>query len=274
MVQSNATDLPRRTRILIAVPLHHGVCHAFRKAQVKLERAKGAMEKDFNLEVDWQEFEGCGLTIARNLSVAFALAHDYDELIFLAGDTGFPSHNLAAVINRLHHQLATYEFEVVGGTYLYKRHPPQVVSCQDEEGRQPNGDGLVEVQYAGTDCVAIKTEVFRKIIHHWPLISMQLYGAVIPLHCRHRVTNDGSFGGDYYNLFSEQVVVGEDGERELLPEDFYFFRLAHLAGCRIAVDSQIRLQHWGTYNYDAATVSGIEEALTTVNPPPIHAPRP
>ena len=55
---------------------------------------------------------------------------------------------------------------------------------------------------------------------------------------------------------------------EFLPEDLYFFRLCREAGVSIKLDTRIRLQHWGAYNYDAATVSGIEEAACRLNPPP------
>ena len=249
MIQSVAT---RKTRVLIACPLHNGTCDAFRRAYANLQRTPFP-----EYEMRWYEFGGGGITVARNHMASMAVREEYDLLIFVAGDIGFPGDDAAPAIRRA---IAHYERgeHVVGGLYLFKRHPLQLVLVQDE-AREPDDFGLIEVEKTGTDFLAISVEAMRGVIDDWDEIALRVYQANIPL----------CFPSEYgkqWNLFGQAVVYNGEYRLEFLPEDFYWCRLAREAGFKVKVDTQIRLQHWGPFNYDASTVTGIDEAVRVPNP--------
>lgn len=253
-----------RKRVLIVVPLHHGACSAYRRAYVEFVKNREKVEWD----AVWMEIEGTGLSIARNIAAGRAMKERFDVLLFLAGDIGFKDDDCSGTVKRVLSHFEREETMIVGGCYLFKRLPLQLVACQDQN-RKVDEFGLVEEKFVGTDFTAIRTLALRSIIGQWDGISRALYGSVQPLSYESFVANDGSSKGTHWNMFAQTVVRNErDGSPEFLPEDLYFFRLCREARISIKLDTRIRLQHWGSYNYDAATVSGIEEAACRLNPQP------
>lgn len=203
--------------------------------------------------------------MARNTCASLAHKEKYDVLFFLAGDIGCTNDNLSLEISRVLGHFERPEVNVVGGCYLHKRLPLRLVMNQDEN-RKPDEHGLIEVANTGMDFLAIRVSVLQAIIDRWPSISWRLYGAVIPLCYESFISNEGKSQGLNWNFFGMGPVL-EGKVTKYLPEDLYFCRLVREAGLKIQIDTKVRLQHWGQYNYDAATVTGLEEAIAALNPP-------
>lgn len=237
-------------KLYIGCPLHNGTCDAFRMGYGNLIQT-GIPGWDSR----WVELNGGGITVARNLMAAQAIRTQADVLLFVSGDIGFQNDQMAATVKRvLSHFERDPEIDIVGGIYLFKRYPLQMVLAQDEP-RSPNEHGLIEVNRLGTDFVAVSIRSLEQIIEKWKTISDTLYGSVIPLKFE-------SEYGPQWNIFGQSVILGG----KFLTEDFYWCRLAREAGQKIYVDTQIRLQHWGQHNYDANQADGIDRALTVPNP--------
>lgn len=203
------------------------------------------------------EFGGGGITIARNVLAGIAIREKYDVLLFVAADIGFKDNKMSDAVRRILSHFEKPAVNIVGGVYLFKRFPLQIVAAQDED-RGIDEDGLIEVNRTGTDFLAIRVSALNEIIDAWPNIEILEYD------CER---------GREWNLFGQCVVATDNGNR-FLPEDFYFCHIAKQAGFQILIDSQIRLQHWGQHNYDANGVTGIETALTLPNPEPQYAATP
>jgi hypothetical protein len=262
----HATPQNPPRRVLIAVPLHNGVCDAFRRGHMELVAKQAQLT---GWAITWNEYGDCGLTIARNNAATRCLVEKFDVLLFLAGDIGFKDDSLSREVKRV---LSHFEREgvyVVGGTYLFKRQPLQIVACQDQN-RTVDEHGLVTMKWLGMDFCAIRFGALWKIKCMWGLISSKLYGAVLPLSYKSFISNDGSAKGEHWNFFAQTVVHNERaGEPpEFLPEDMYFFRLCREATIPLQLDTRIRLQHWGKNNFDAGSALGIEDAACRMNPPP------
>ena len=256
----------RPRKCLVAIPLHAPPCDAFRRGYsnllAQMVRSNGLLG---DWKLSWQERTGGGLVLVRNILAAKAIKENHDVLFFLAGDIGCAEDNLARDLSRILSHFDREDVNLVGGCYLFKRIPLRLVVNQDE-WRKPDEFGLIEVANTGLDFMAIRVSALVNIIEQWPLISARMYGAVIPLAYESFIDNEGRSQGLQWNLFGMAPVFAGD-HVEFLPEDYYFQRLAKEAGCKIQVDTHVRLQHYGLHNFDAATATGIEEAIATVNPP-------
>jgi hypothetical protein len=259
-----------KKRLLIGAPLHQPPCDAYRRAVNRFMR-----ESIEGWEARWLELGGGGITVTRNIMASIAIKEGYDVLLFVAGDIGYREDDLAREVRRClsHFERDPEHVHVVGGLYLFKRFPLQLALSQDE-ARHVDEFGLIEVEKTGTDFLAISTRAMNEVIDRWEFISTRLYGHGIPLAYDSYISNDAAYQGLQWNLFGQACVYAEEGnEINFLPEDFYWCRLAREAGFKIYVDSAIRLQHWGSACFDAAAVSGIDEALACPNPKPHEAAR-
>jgi hypothetical protein len=250
-------------RVLIGIPLHGGMGDAMRRGYGKMMK-EGLAD---GWEYEWKEVGGSGITAARNYLAAKAVNEGFDVLVFLAGDIGFRGDDLPAHLNRvLSHFKDDVRGLVVGGIYLFKQLPPRLVLDQDEN-RNIGKDGLLQVRATGTDFMAIDVQALHVVIAKWKDVSQKLYGAIIPLEYDSNMENKPKAQGKAWNIFSQGVIFSEDGTAtEWTTEDFYWCRLVREAGLKVYVDMGIRLQHWGKGNYDAAQVTGIEEAASTAMP--------
>lgn len=265
METTPATGQKKRT-VFIGCPLHHGCCDAFR-------RAYGNFIKKLvpGWEVTWYELAGPGITIARNMMASLAIRQKYDVIIFLAGDIGFSGDNCSRDIVRTlsHFERDPENVHVVGGLYLLKRFPLRLNLNQDQD-RHPDEHGLMQVMETGTDFLAISIRSMQKVIDEWPAISSKLYGAPVPLEYDSNIADENKFVGKEWNIFGQAPVWDSRlGRNRFLSEDFYWCLLAHEAGFKIYVDTQVRLQHYGSYCYDVNTVQGIDRAIAVKNPQPI-----
>lgn len=265
MENLRATDQKTKS-VFIGCPLHHGCCDAFR-------RGYGDLIKKMipGWKLTWYELGGPGITIARNMMAAEAIRGDYDVLLFLAGDIGFKDDGCARDIARTlsHFERDPEGVHVVGGLYLLKKFPLRLNLNQDKD-RNPDEHGLMQVMETGTDFLAISVKAMKKVIEEWASISAKLYGAVIPLEYDSNIADADKFVGKEWNIFGQAPVWDSRiGRNRFLSEDFYWCLLAHEAGFKIHVDTQVRLQHYGSYCYDVNTVQGIDRAVATKNPQPI-----
>ena len=245
--------------VLIGVPLHAPPCDAYRYAKEEFIANQPRGHRFL-----WAERGGGGITVTRNMLAGKAIREKYDVMVFLAGDTGFPDNRLSVVVARALSHFERPEVNVVGGVYLFKSWPLRVALVQDR-AREIDAHGLVEVKETGTDFLAIRVKAMEAVITKWPQVSQNLYGHMIPLAYDSNTANAEKAAGTEWNIFG-QAVVWEDGAARFLPEDFYWCRLAREAGFRIQVDTRIRLHHYGSFNYDASTATGIEQAVTTAMP--------
>lgn len=249
-------------KLFIGCPLHNGTCDAFRTGYGNLI-LKGVP----GWELRWYEYGGGGITLARNRMAAEAIRRGFDVLLFVSGDIGFHENDMPGAISRILAHFDRPEVSCAGGVYLFKRYPLQIIVSQDQ-AREVDEHGLIEVNRTGTDFMAIRVSALNEVIQKWQGISEKLYAAQVPLSYQ-------AESGTEWNLFGQAPAFAEDGETVIfLPEDFYWCRLAREAGFKIHIDTQIRLQHWGRFNFDANGVNGIEEALKTPNPEFHHATAP
>lgn len=250
-------------KVLVGCPLIGGGCDAFRRGYAELMKngVKG-------WDVFWSEGGPTigGITIARNYLAGKAIREDCDVLLFLAGDVGYKGDRFSEAVTRILSHFERDGVDVVGGVQLFKKFPLQVMVAQDED-RAIDEHGLIEVEKTGTDFLAIRVKAMQRVIEKWASISSKLYHGYFPLSYDSNTGNAEQAHGMEWNIFGQGVVFsGDNVTTEFLPEDFYWCRLAREAGMKVMVDTQLRLQHWGQHNYDASTVQGLEEALTTAMP--------
>jgi glycosyltransferase involved in cell wall biosynthesis len=190
---------------------------------------------------------------ARNAAAAAALHYEKDYLLFIDADIGFDAADVFKLVD--------HDKDVVCGVYPKKyqssqkihylsRHHPELFEGdewktssvdftseinEDFLDKVSKGVELIEVDYAATGFMLIKTAVFKKVIKSCP-------------HLKYRNDVDGysSWGDNFYNFFPAHI---NQQTKKYESEDYGFCNLWRSLGGKIYVDPMINLQHIGSCTY-------------------------
>ena len=199
---------------------------------------------------------------ARNASAAALLHYKCDRLLFIDADINFDANDVFKLIK--------HDKDVVCGAYAKKyynkqkvallaKHNPEVFATESWKDlatdyttefsrdiaasiRAPKN--LVEVDYAATGFMLIKTDVFKKIIKERP-----------DLKYKNEVDGYSSWGDNFYDFFPAHVNP-ENGKYE--SEDYGFCNLWRSMGGKIHLDPTIKLHHIGNNSYGGDLIKQME----------------
>ena len=196
---------------------------------------------------------------ARNSAAAAALHYKCDYLLFIDADVAFDASDVFKLID--------HDKDVVSGVYPKKyishnkasylaKHNNKVFENPDwsafatdfaTEINEPflsqvaNGDKLIEVDYAATGFMLIKTNVFKKIVKERP-----------DLKYINEVDGYSSWGENFYNFFPANI---NPKSYKYESEDYGFCNLWRSLEGQIWVDPSIELQHIGNYAFKGSLKS-------------------
>lgn len=190
---------------------------------------------------------------ARNASAAALLHYNADRLLFIDADINFDPEDVFKLIK--------HDKDVVCGAYAKKYYNSRKLSFLAKNNPEAfatdswkelatdyateisptvasdigSYNNLVEVDYAATGFMLIKTNVFKKIIEKRP-----------DLKYRNDVDGYSSWGDNFYDFFSVRVN-SENSKYE--SEDYGFCNLWRSLGGKIHVDPTVKLFHMGSISY-------------------------
>lgn len=240
-------------KIYVPVIAYGGVCRAeYAMAMGALFVRTVQSRSDISLTSTGILFESL-VSRARNSAAAAALHYECDYLLFIDADVSF---NAADVFKLIDHNK-----DVVSGVYPKKyisqskvhyiaKHQREIFGDADWPAsatdfateinesfldKVARGDKLVEVDYAATGFMLIKTDVFRKIITEKPELKY-----------KNEVDGYMSWGENFYNFFPADINP-KSGKYE--SEDYGFCNLWKSLGGKIWVDPSIELHHIGNYTF-------------------------
>ena len=191
---------------------------------------------------------------ARNSAAAAALHYETDYLLFIDSDIVFDPNDVF--------KLLAHDEDVVSGVYTKKylndqkinhiasNHPQLLVdsswrslvtdfsteintSFLDKVSR---GDKLIEVDYAATGFMLIKTKVFREIIEAKPELKY-----------KNEVDGYMAWGDNFYNFFPADI---NPLNKKYESEDYGFCNLWRSLGGKIWADPSINLKHVGSFAFE------------------------
>jgi hypothetical protein len=139
-------------------------------------------------------------------------------MMFIDSDIEFEAEDVVSLL--------ALDVDVAVGAYTLKRDGSELCVYKDGQmvGVGGLGDGVVDVDYAGTGFMLIKREVFERIADGLPVIE--------------------TVSGRMRRWWSFDVVDGVE-----LPEDYGFCKRVRDAGMRVVCDTGIKLRHWGLKGY-------------------------
>ena len=190
---------------------------------------------------------------ARNSAAAASLHYECDYLLFIDADIVFDPADVFKLIK--------HDKDVVSGLYpkkylndrkiqhigehhneLFKegKYVPLVTDFATEINtffldKVSRGDKLIEVDYAATGFMLIKTKVFREIIEVKPELKY-----------KNEVDGYMAWGDNFYNFFPADI---NPLNKKYESEDYGFCNLWRSLGGKIHVDPSINLHHMGSYAY-------------------------
>lgn len=191
---------------------------------------------------------------ARNSAAAAALHYGTDYLLFIDSDVVFDAKDVF--------KLLAHDKDIVSGIYPKKYLNTQKINhiassyqgvFKDNSWRSlatdfateinpsflnkvSRGDKLVEVDYAATGFMLIKTIVFREIIKAKPELKY-----------KNEVDGYMSWGDNFYNFFPSHV---NPVNKKYESEDYGFCNLWRSLGGKIWTDPSINLQHVGNFAFE------------------------
>ena len=196
---------------------------------------------------------------ARNAAAAATLHYETDYLLFIDADIAFDPADV--------YKLIDHDKDVVCGAYAKKYYSPQKLkyisrhhsklfetnewkessvdfateiseSFMDKVGK---GAKLIEVDYAATGFMLIKTQVFHKIIKAKPELKY-----------KNEVDGYMSWGDNFFNFFPADI---NPESKKYESEDYGFCNLWRSLGGKIYIDPTIQLQHFGSVAYEGSLTS-------------------
>ena len=199
---------------------------------------------------------------ARNSSAAASLHYKADRLLFIDADISFDPNDVFKLIK--------HDKDVVCGAYAKKYYNKEKVAFLAKNNPEvfatdswkelatdyttelssaiasdiASSNNLVEVNYAATGFMLIKTNVFKKIIEERP-----------DLKYKNEVDGYMSWGDNFYDFFPAHVNP-ENGKYE--SEDYGFCNLWRSLGGKIHLDPAVKLHHIGSNSYGGDLVKQIK----------------
>lgn len=185
------------------------------------------------------------LVRARNRAAAGFLESPADILVTIDADIEFDPMQLLRMCE------ATFEHSLVGGAYVKRNgHFPELAirlfRTQGDEITWAEGQPLHAVEYLATGFMAVHRRVFEKVRDEWE-------GG---LELQHQSTLK------FYAFYDLISAVKDKGERFRLSEDWAFCQRAQDVGFTCWVDPQVRLRHWGLYDFT------LEDIVRVARPEP------
>lgn len=183
----------------------------------------------------------------RNAAAAAALHNQCDYLLFIDADIHFQSQDVFKLID--------HNKDVVCGAYAKKylntkkikrltEISPEVFDTEEwkslvtdfsSEISPEQTSDLIEVDYAATGFMLIKTNVFKKIALHFPKIKY-----------RNDIDGYSAWGDNFYNFFPASINL-ETLKYE--SEDYGFCNLWRSIGGKIHIDTSIQIHHVGNMSF-------------------------
>jgi GT2 family glycosyltransferase len=204
-------------KLVVIVPCFNGVI------DVECERGLRELERR-GIDV-WREPGFSAIDKARSVLASRALHAGYDALMWIDADIVFRPDD----VDRFH---ACGEPFIAG---LYAKKGRRELAAHLLPGTQSiqfgQRGGLFEVRYVGTGFLYAAAEVYRRMEAQLPVC-------------------DRSFDGrGFVPYFLPAVIEDRDKGAWYLSEDYAFCERARQVGCRIMVDSRVRIGHAGRYVY-------------------------
>ena len=190
---------------------------------------------------------------ARNAAVAAALHYKSDYLLFIDADIGFDARDVFKLLD--------HDKDVVCGAYPKKYYNKQKISYlsrhransfESDDWKSASVDfateisenfltqvhegvKLIEVDYAATGFMLIKTSAIKRLIKEKPELKY-----------RNDVDGYLSWGDNFYDFFPAQI---NPKTQKYESEDYGFCNLWRSIGGKVYVDPSINLQHFGSLSY-------------------------
>lgn len=216
--------LTRPLHIFIGVSTHDHRCHSrFTSSLFGLAgRQSGYKFSLFNTSSG-------GIHKARNHLMHVFLNHSDADLYWsLDSDISFlPEH-----LDRLVSHLMEGRADIVGAPYSHKK-PELEWSARGMQDMKPNGNGLMEVNAAGTGFLLMKRNVPLTMRDKFP-------------HLMHKEDWSEGRGEEKYDLFWEGIMTDPQyyPDPTFLTEDWGFCYHARKAGFKIMLDTSFFVMHW------------------------------
>jgi hypothetical protein len=214
----------RTTHVHFCLPMYNGVCNeATFISMIKFSII--AAKLGINYSIDTMVNESLIPRGRNNLVAKFLFNQTASHLMFIDTDLGFDAESIL--------RLLCANQDVVGGVYPMKRVPIRYV-INTVPNPQVLGD-LVEVSTLGTGFMLVKREVINNMIAAHPELKY-----------RDNIGIGAQYEPFMYALFDTMI----DTNGHYLSEDWAFCkRVREKLEMPIWVDTEIKLDHTGTYNF-------------------------
>lgn len=178
------------------------------------------------------------IDMARNVIATSALASGFDETMWIDSDVGFHPDDVE--------RLRSHRLPICCG--IYPKKGTRELACHVLPGMPTmqfgNVGGLIELRYAATGFLHVRSEVYRAIHQQLELPT-----------CNRR------FGAPMIPFFQSLIIPDDlspddSGETWYLGEDYSFCERAKRVGFKIMADTTIRLKHFGSYPYQWEDAGG------------------
>ena len=191
------------------------------------------------------------ITRARNVLVAQFMAGEFTHLLFIDGDIKWEPEAVLRLIAASQFK----DIEVAGGIYpkkaLPSAFPVNFVAGSESSLNQHPDTGYIEIKDAPTGFLMVRRSAFEKMMAAYPERK-----------CCFRENSPVKELPFEYALFD--CVIDSDGR--YLSEDFGFSRLWQKCGGKVWMDPEIKLSHYGEFEYRAEISSRLLPADQTGRP--------
>lgn len=242
----------RGKSVMIATPMYNGDCkgnyvHGVIQTILKLQQ--------MGVNVFWSYRANESLiTRARNTLAHLFVEREYDYLMFIDADIGFPPEAVPV--------LMLADKDIACGVYAKKEVNYEAIRKAAIEGKtkdelpdyagvfvinpahqetQTNEAGVFEVRHGGTGFMLIKREVFLKMQPHVPTFRVNTY-------------RDPETGEYTEPLMHDYFALSIDKSGAYLSEDYHFCEKWRELGGQVFANPFIPLEHVGTHAFTGSVV--------------------
>jgi hypothetical protein len=223
---------PEPRSLYIALPTYGGIEPAFLMSMLQLEHVlsrEGIPHRYAPLIGESH------ITRGRNKLAHRFMQSAETDFLFLDCDLQFDPQTILRLLRSGH--------DVVGAPYPVKAHPTRLVCTVTDEARAraPGQDGFVEAYDVPTGCLLVRRRVFdrlREIVHTY----------------RDDLEVDPAKREIVSLYFDDGIEDGSRPDSRWLSEDYWFVRMAQLAGFTTWLDARARLRHFGRIGYECPSL--------------------